>query len=775
MSENESGGEGRTGSTPPPGRGPESGQGQAGTGRDQGPIPVPDMEEAGAVLAGVGGLMKVLWERLRQKRLEEGKPEGRDVWDKAYKKDPYRNLPYVTVRAMFVSGLNEQGKELSPREFENLERSRRMRYLEASSYHVFDQLEGDLRNTLIQSDWDNYETHINELAQKMENDAQGVGGYRDNDRIRGAVDDVVSGTILLVRREGLKQIADESRPSSERVRKKLKITDLTQTMNNLNDQIEQEVLWYPSYRDRLANFVDMETSDQRQQRLENEKATQAAADEDARRKQELQLARARIGAQQPPPTPQGIDLTGDMGDRFGRGFETRLELPPNPDNQRAIVRQILDSIEKSNRDIVMDWSLSSTVKALEGALDNMDVGVANEVRARLAVYDSAYLIKQTDGWIARSEKIPGHIIGTAASEAKRRGHDLTKHTVETLLKEGLEGYNIARAWDLLQDINVVGKDNKYKDYISKAQQAGLITPDVAKDVSDYTKFKNYSYYTDNNVVRREAVRSVLVEELGGGEIGEKSLQLAERLAVASLETSVWNKPAGVGNDQLAEIIWLKDWRTEKRFKIGRAGGPEAHLDFIEGFGNSWLRAVVPKGTKEFVRDQPIYAGGIFFDEIKVDDWSTHCIIAVGRYNELRELLLNETPKPFEVTVTVLKSMVQHFNNADEPLDKKDKDGEPTLDTDGEPIKTKVGGKRLRVYWLLGLIDSALGHEELGWDQRALDELKKATTRDELSEKAGTFITPNQWKWIENGIHAKRRAIGLGVERAVQAGFGVGRK
>jgi len=279
--------------------------------------------------------------------------------------------------------------------------------------------------------------------------------------------------------------------------------------------------------------------------------------------------------------------------RVARG-EAVLELPEGREQQRQYVRAILDRIEKSNRDC-HDFSISTIVQRLEASLDDMDSEVAREARARLAVHDCSELIKQASGWIAREvDKVgPGHTIGSAISEAKRRNHELTRDMVSLFLrkeenkKENLPGLNVPKAWNLLQKANF-----EYEEYVKDKLEKGEEKPPK-------------TYYTDPNAERRRAKHELLVEELGGGkkaskvadEAAQKSLQLAEKLTIATLETSVFNRASKSGNDQLAEAIYLKEWREGRKEK-GRVRGPRIHEGAIPGFGTSWLRERSEEKLKE---------------------------------------------------------------------------------------------------------------------------------------------------------------------------------
>ena len=138
------------------------------------------------------------------------------------------------------------------------------------------------------------------------------------------------------------------------------------------------------------------------------------------------------------------------------------------------------------------------------------------------------------------------------------------------------------------------------------------------------------------------------------------------------------------------------------------------------------------------------AGDVSVEEIGEGNHSYFGTVFVTRYHLLRNLLLDRMPKPMSIDKTLLQTAVIYFDTADKP---------------GELL--------LRVWWLAGVVDVALAKEDLEWDAAALNELRKAAILEELSPEAGTFITENQWEWIDKATSLKGRAAGLAVRRAVK--------
>lgn len=466
---------------------------------------------------------------------------------------------------------------------------------------------------------------------------------------------------------------------------------------------------------------------------------------------------------------EAIGKVAEIQEKITRG-EYGLELPEDHDRQLRYIRVILDGIENSNRDC-HDWAISTVVKNTEAVLDRMFPDVAEEVRARLAVHDASELIKQAGGWIERKveEVGPGYTIGSAATEAERRGHALTRKVVDVLLRRGLPGLKVREAWDLLQKANF-----DYKSFVEEVNRQRLNRGEEPFDMEregfelrdDELAMGKVptNFFTDSNSERKASVRELLVEKLGGGESGKKSLQLAEKLAIASLETSVFNRTAMTGNDQLAEIIGLKGWRKGRR-ETGRVRGPAIHEDKIPGFGTSWLRL----HTKRKVGvEEPLYSEDIDIDKIPEGSYIYYCTVILSRYHLLRNLLLDREPKSGVIDKTFLQKVVVYFNTVDKPYltdeEKRRLGGEDTPEAKAYLAKKKCGDLLLRVWWLAGVVDVALANINLKWDAMAFSELRKAAIIEKLSPEAGTFITEEQWRWIERITNLKKRLSALTARR-----------
>jgi len=457
------------------------------------------------------------------------------------------------------------------------------------------------------------------------------------------------------------------------------------------------------------------------------------------------------------------------------------------ENQRAYVRYFLDSIENSNRDS-HDFAISYITNALEASLNKMVPTVRDEVEARLSLHDCAELVRQANGWIQRPKGISGMTIGDAASEALRRGHEIDRKKLETLLKKydretrvGMPGLIVGEAWDLLQDVN---EAKVYEDLILGINRERLKNKLPVLDVKNLeldAKSKNKNgvgFYTDTDMKRKEIARQNIIKQLGGNNFAEKSFQLAEKLTVATLETPVFNKNQGIGNDELADIIGLKRWRIGRR-KSGRERGPEFHEDDIEGFGSSYLRFMIEKGGFKD-NENKLKADDILknLNDFSEGSYSYFCAVKIGRIYALNGLLLDRSPEPYAINKSSLQKAITYFDLVDKGLlteegkskleirYRQELQGTIAQDQMEEEIKKKIkqyeakyikyGDKKLRLLWIGGVIDLALGNYYLKWDATAFAELRKAVAQEELSPEKGTFLGLEQWNWILKANNFQRR-------------------
>lgn len=452
--------------------------------------------------------------------------------------------------------------------------------------------------------------------------------------------------------------------------------------------------------------------------------------------------------------PEGDRRVYLEGRRSSRGGIMEGEIPNSPEEQLSQVRGVLDRLEASNRD-TMDYALATQVHYLESLRTMLAPEVVREMDARISLIDCYVWMKRANGWI---EQPPGGgtTIGQAAGVATERNHDLDREKINFFLNGSANGLHVARAWDLLQDANYFYLDRRqgngggvlqeglvskvYRKYRSEIRdREGFLRRDLEVRLDDDPSLGNVetNYYSDPNYERREYVRRYLVEEMGGTPEARKALQLAERLVVATAESSVFNRSSMTGNDQLSEMIGLRGYR-KGRERPGRNRGPQIHLDEISGFGNSWLRSQSAERGKGRV-SQPFYARDIDFSKIGEGNYLYYYSVLVSaKWHPLRELLLDREPDPKKIAnLNFLQRAVDYFNKAD------------------------PGGRlELRKWWVAGVLDLAATQANLSWTLRDMAQFKKMVAETRLSSDAGSFLSSKVWQEMDRKYHFESRVSSM---------------
>lgn len=468
------------------------------------------------------------------------------------------------------------------------------------------------------------------------------------------------------------------------------------------------------------------------------------------------------------------------------------EIPTNPESQLRYVRSMLDTLEASNRD-TGDYAIANRVHYLESIIHVLSPEVAKEVRARIALVDCYALMRRANGWIEQPPS-GGMTIGQAAQVAYERNHDLSREVMEfffTAIKTAddreivANGLPIDKAWDWLQVANY-----EYDEVIDKvAAHFGTDPSRLKKDLTisfddDPSLGKvETNFYVDGDDERKNLVREFIVEKLGGGYEAKKALQLAERIMYATAETSVINRGSQTGNDQLAEAIGLHAYRRS-RAHTGRNRGPEIHIDEIPGFGISWIR--------QFSRvtnvNTPLLSKDIRPNRIEEGNYLYYYGVWVSaKIHPLREEIMNIAPDPKKMLSRgYFQRAVDYFNKADPPYNVvrvpdrnmlphevlSESNGDRYIIYKGRKVvgtrqedelvfdfgegvkvvaeKTKEGKKRLRSWYIAGVVQMASTEDSLGWTLDDVQDLGNLVSREryaELSEEAGTFISKESWNWI----------------------------
>ncbi|RLC35519.1 hypothetical protein DRH14_00725 [Candidatus Shapirobacteria bacterium] len=428
----------------------------------------------------------------------------------------------------------------------------------------------------------------------------------------------------------------------------------------------------------------------------------------------------------------------------GRTAEAGSEIPPTKEGQLAMVRRLLRELEDTGRSSD-DFQVGRIATILESLSRNSELkkDVRREVQARLNLNDCAIYMNKAGGWIVPPRNgadpvVPS--ISAAATLAKGRGHELNRDNIQFLLKDGANDLPIARAWDLIQKANY-----NYFDLLSEVADFYGLTGEERVDFlgTDLKVFTDddrslgkvdTNFYTDPKTDRRSKVRAHLIDSLGDD--GDRAFMLAERLTVATMETSVFNRSAMTGNDQPAEIIGLKGWRYARYLK-SRESGPQIHLFKIEGFGTSWLRYVSKFGSV----DQPFYTRDLRADLIPEGSYTYFFpVLLTAKWNPLKEVLASVDYKPADmVNAKYFRMIVDYFNKAD-----------------------PEGRSELRLWWLLGVLDMAASDSTLGWQSKDFERFVLLATQPlEVDSETISFLDRREVekKITEYGLRGKMRKMG----------------
>ncbi len=240
----------------------------------------------------------------------------------------------------------------------------------------------------------------------------------------------------------------------------------------------------------------------------------------------------------------------------------------SPERQRERAREILDEIESNNyslKEPINAFKLAELQSALK--LEGVVKEVKREIEARLRLQECYALVSGVGG---SSDEMIVQYRGIV-KELQSRGLLLEGEDFDTLLTdpEGIEDYKVGEAFDLLQEAAINGLPVESDGTV---KVGGLPISFVDSEIPE---------------VVMSNMRKYLVEKLGGGKVAEKSLQLAERVAEATFETSVWRTDPPP-TDPVAQAIYFRTYREDA---LTRAGdyGPAITLSRIEGFGTSFFR------------------------------------------------------------------------------------------------------------------------------------------------------------------------------------------
>lgn len=240
-----------------------------------------------------------------------------------------------------------------------------------------------------------------------------------------------------------------------------------------------------------------------------------------------------------------------------------VKLPDTAKEQEIVINRLVEQIESNDAQIVPTPGLYNSTNELY--MRNLNQLFSNE-KCDKTIKDRAIARLRLQHCFAVATAIPGSAKDAAPfllqtfqnAESKKWALEGTDFA---LLRE-LPGLKVSEAFTFVQEAYTKGIDVNGKNL-----RLG------SKDIQ---------------ISETEDVRAELILKLGGGKEAKKSLQLAERIAKATLETSVWNTDL-IGSDPVAEAIYFEDYRSGRQ-NVARDRGPMITIKRIKGIGTSYFRS-----------------------------------------------------------------------------------------------------------------------------------------------------------------------------------------
>jgi len=472
------------------------------------------------------------------------------------------------------------------------------------------------------------------------------------------------------------------------------------------------------------------------------------------------------------PEEEWALLGGVIGEKTERIKE---DFPKEPDKQRKFLIERVEQIEATDLPIAPVPGLYTlgenqriVAQEINPHLEKVDEELRREIITRLKLQHCSALASAISG---RHEDAVAYLYSVFVQPESKR-YALEGEDFDFLFnKEEIHGLKITKAFNLLQEASLVGVEVEKS---GRKKRLRLTQGDLSLH--------------DRHRIRQELIEK-LKKDTEDEHTAHKSLQLAERIATATLETSVWNKEV-LGNDPLAEAIYFKTYRTN-RARVARDRGPDITLSRIEGFGTSFLRSVrttekvkiedngrikeknaylfLPEAEHHLykvarIQDQEQRVSQVLrrnrgerpgfdrknpekdkveflrpeqmeFNNISSGEYVGWLGIAVPRILQFKQLLLQTTFRPEDFGSDRVESWVAPSNAADP---------EQAL--------------RLRCEFILGAFWSIFsrGNEAvtLGWDVTALQAAEKNLLRKfggEGIEESNSFLSERQLRWVKKSL------------------------
>ena len=542
--------------------------------------------------------------------------------------------------------------------------------------------------------------------------------------------------------------------------KKIKSAGLKGLLNNMNEQHIEE-LRAPETRERLLR-TNNELREWIQEGSLNEREANIARKVIAFNVRQLEKPGSPTGeikgmGELIKETKKGRKATEEMKDTQTKIFG-KEEFPEDKEEQRRFLEEKLEAIEVNDLPLasVPALFLYGRNPELAGQImvwvesGRLDEELKKEALARLRLHHCAVVLGAVPGKVEES----GDYLFKLFEPVESKKYALTGLDFEFLFQK----QEIQEAWHILQRAATKGikTEKGERRYLEKN-----LTPTDRRSLM--------------NAIQEELGRKITV--LPGKDkkmSAKKAFQLAERVAIATREMSVWNADLQ-GNDPLAEAIYFRKYRTDRAVRV-RDRGPDITISRIEGFGSSFFRFTQDANTRylndpSLDRDgltdlsldpdsekrvakmlglfrapadptgKPIISKleGVFPEKINFADlpegaYTMYVSGMLPRFFKAKQLLLQTTWKPDDFSSDSVESWVAPFDAID-------------------PFQVM----RLKTEFLLGAFHAIFSHPNMAtdqhWDGFALKGVTSNLLRAYTTEEGQriSFISRKQLNWIKASL------------------------
>lgn len=455
------------------------------------------------------------------------------------------------------------------------------------------------------------------------------------------------------------------------------------------------------------------------------------------------------------------------------------EFPEDPKEQLKYIEERLDIIENyQTGDFPRELSLADFKDPLLAILSK-NLGsefVRDIIYTRLSLKQIGDAMGDNFGSFGEH----GDKIASLVKKVKGEGFDLNFRVMDTFYNNKIPGLKTAEAWDLMEKSNF-----DYGGMLQKALGEGSdelkadIRANFKKD-EDFLKVeplnlskgtmlegKSYNYQNDiiGNKVRAKILRKYLIEKMMKEEgidkkKAEKSMQLAESMYNATMESCVVDWDFLAGNDY-GELVNLQYCRIidGSRGTKGKVVGPDVTLDVIKSVTPGWIRSFcgLNDPSKE-VLSADIIKYGLTPNEKNNEiglsgkgTYEAHFIsVVTGKILKAKQLITMEnTPLQKDALNTQFwQKQFDYFQKI-----KSDTKGKNSPDFD--PKKEDM----TRAAYFAGQLELAFNNRDSTWTTNDFKLLERIVTKDIIANKgtdeAQAFLTEKEWEWVKNKINYKK--------------------